>query len=141
MVLGELDFFKSPCGKNANVSAIKSNDLIPQNFLVVQAYHMSKVANRRLIKQYGLLPHSQPVGTLSYPPAVFVSLVVEDLPWGYFGNLKMDIWSFCIHPKHLVPDVNSSGKPWFYLKDTVPFYKLHIYETIPNLYNWGMETK
>ena len=50
MVLEDLDFFKSTCGKNGNVSAIKSNDLIPQNLLVVQAYHMSNVANRRLIK-------------------------------------------------------------------------------------------
>ena len=140
MVLGDLDFFKSPCGKNANVSAIKSNDLIPQNFLVVQAFHMSPVTNRSSIKQYGLLPNSKPVGTLSYPPAVFISLTVEDLPWYYYGNRQMDIWSCCIHPKYLIPDKNNSGNPWFYLTEAVPFYKLHIYKTIHNLYNWGMET-
>ena len=140
MVLGELEFFKRFNDENCLSSAIEWQRLIPKDKLVVQAFHMSPVINRNSIKKYGLMPHSKPVGTLSYPPAVFISLTVEDLPWGYYGNQQMDIWSFCVLPKYLIPDKNSSGKPWFYLTDAVPFYKLHISKTIHNLYNWGMET-
>ena len=141
MILGELEFFKTFNDKNCLSSVVEWQRLIPEDKLVVQAFHISPVTNRSSIKQYGLLPHSKPTGTLSYPPAVFISLTVEDLPWGYYGNQQMDIWSCCIHPKYLIPDKNSSGNPWFYLTEAMPFYKLHIYETITNLYNWGMETK
>ena len=141
MVLGELEFFKTFDDENCLSSIFEWHKLVPEDKLVVQAFHMSPVTNRRSIMQYGLLPHSKPTGTLSYPPALFISLTVEDLPWGYYGNQKMDIWSFCVHPKYLTPDKNSSGKPWFFLTKAMPFYKLHIYETILNLYNWGMETR
>ena len=141
MILGELEFFKTFDIGNAPSWPIEWQKFIPENKLVVQAFHMSPVTNRSSIKHYGLVPYSKPIGVLSYPPALFISLTVEDLPWGYYGNQKMDIWSCCIHPKYLNPDNNSSGKPWFFLTEAVPFYNLHIYETIPNLYNWGMGTR
>ena len=141
MILGELEFFKTFNDENCLSSAIEWQKLIPEDKLVVQAFHMSPVTNRNSIKKYGLIPHSKPTGTLSYAPAVFISLTVEHLPWGNYGNQQMDIWSFCVHPKYLNPDKNSYGKPWFFLTEAMPFYKLHIYETISNLYNWGMETK
>ena len=140
MVLGELEFFKKFNDENSLSSVIEWQRLIPADKLAVQAFHISPVTNRSSIKQYGLLPNSKPVGTLSYPPAVFISLTVKDLPWYYYGNQQMDIWSCCIHPKYLIPDKNNSGNPWFYLTEAVPFYKLYIYKTIHNLYNWGMET-
>lgn len=140
MILGKLKFFKSLNLEDAPSCPNKWQQIIPEDKLVVQAFHMSPATNRGSITHYGLKPQSKLTGVLSYPPAVFISLTVENLPWGYYGNQKMDIWSCCIHPKYLIPDKNSSGKPWFYLTEAVPFYKLHIYKTIHNLYNWGMET-
>ena len=78
MVLGELELFKTFDNENGTSSAIEWQKFIPEDKLVVQAFHMSPFTNRSSIKQYGLLPHSKPAGTLSYSPAVFISLTVED---------------------------------------------------------------
>lgn len=139
MILGELPALKK-LWKTLSIQNPTACIYISEKYLVVQAFHISPAKNRDSILQYGLKPFSQSTGNISYPPALFISLTVENVPWGYFSSGEVDIWTFCISPKKLRPDTYGPPGKWFYTQETIPFYKLYLHESIEDVYIWGMQT-
>ncbi len=140
MILGEIPALKKLLNEETSHTIPCTNPGVSEAFLVVQAFHISPAKNRDSILRYGLKPTSQPTGTITYPPALFISLTVEGLPWGYFSQGAVDIWQFCISPDKLIADKYGPRGKWFYTQETIPYYKLYLHESIENVFTWGMQT-
>lgn len=139
MILGELTALKKIINNHLQDIGLSGNNPIPKEFLVVQAFHISPAKNRDSILRYGLKPMGQPTGLFSYPPAIFLSLTVQALPWVWPMHGEADIWSFCVSPEKLIADSYNPGI-WFYTIEAIPFYKLNLLESIKDVYTWGMQT-
>ena len=139
MILGELPAIKKLLNKQS-LRSTQADISISKEFFVVQAFHITPTKNRDSILRYGLIPSAEPNGGLSYPPALFFSLTVEDLPWGYINPGQADIWTFCISHEKLIADKYGPSGKWFYTKETIPYYKLYLQEYIPDVHTWGMQT-
>ena len=140
MILGELPALKKLLETDSIQNTAPCIN-ISEKYLVVQAFHITPTSNRDSILRYGLKPFSQPTGSISYPPSLFMSLTVGSVPWGYFFSEAVDIWTFCISSDKLRPDKYGPPGKWFYTQEHIPFYKLYLHESIEDVYNWGMETK
>lgn len=141
MLLSELPAFQKLLhGKDAHEDLILHKSHIPLKKLeVVQVFHMTKSSNRESIKQLGLLCSECISDFRIHGPRIFVSTVVEELPWAYLGFHKQDIWTFCIPSHKLKSDEIQDSGNHYYIEENVPGYKLYLHESITNVYKWGMK--
>lgn len=134
MILGELEIFKKllpPKTGTGGKQKLNTKRIELSKLEVVQCFHASHIANRESILTYGLIPKAAPAGwhgvkTISYEPGIFLSTLEEDISYPHIGFPNIDVWIFYL-PKHfLFPDEHSGDANHYYIKVSVPWYKLTL---------------
>lgn len=132
MILGDLPQLKSLQTENKKYKSSKLiSKLINLDTLeVVQLFHVSPVKNRESILTYGLCPTSRIAAQgITYGPRIFVSSIYEETAFDYVNYEEVDIWSFYLQKKYLIPDEYSNYANHYYIEVAIPWYKLALFES------------
>lgn len=132
MLLGDLPIFKSLQTENRSYksSEILSKLINLDTLEVIQLFHVSPIKNRESILTYGLCPKSRIVTQgITYGPRIFVSSIYEETAFDYVNYEEVDVWSFNLQKKYLMPDEYSSYANHYYIVVPIPWYKLTLFET------------
>ena len=132
MILGDLPQLK--CLQTEN-KINKNNRLLSKlinldTLEVDQLFHVSPIKNRESILTYGLCLKSRIAAQgISYGPRIFVSSVYEETAFDYVNYEEVDIWSFYLQKKYLIPDEYSNYANHYYIEVAIPWYKLALFES------------
>ena len=132
MILGDLPQLKCLQTENKiNKSSRLLSKLINLDTLeVVQLFHVSPAKNRESILFYGLCPKSKITAQgITYGPRIFVASIYEEAAFDYVNYEEVDIWSFYLQKKYLIPDEFSSYANHYYIEVPIPWYKITLFES------------
>ncbi len=132
MILGDLPVFKCllPEIKSYKSNAVLSKLIKLDTLEVVQLFHVSPIKNRESILTYGLCPKSRLEGKdIFYGPRIYVSSIYEETAFDYVNYEEVDVWSFYLQKKYLMPDEYSNYANHYYIEVPIPWYILTLLES------------
>lgn len=92
---------------------------------MIKLYHLSYRNRRESILKHGLKPMSCNGPVIKYEPCIFVSNSKKNLAFDYVHFENVDVWEIETE-QEIYPDMHSSYKGHFYLKNHIPVENLKL---------------